>query len=122
MQRKEGKRVANEYSPTRAAIGSRIREHREARHMKGAELAVQANITAAALSNIELGVKAVKTETLIAIAEALQVSLQELQPPQLDKFAPLPASFFPLIRKLNRKTATEQEKLIKMFEAMTDIM
>ena len=90
--------------------------------MKGAGLAVQANITAAALSNIELGVKAVKTETLIAIAEALQVSLQELQPPQLDKFASVPASFFPLLRKLNRKTAAEQEKLIKMFEAMTDIM
>lgn len=114
--------MANEFNPTLSAIGNRIREQREARHMKATELAIQAGITASALSRIELGETAAKTETLIAIAEALHVSLQEIQPPELDKYAPLPSDLLPLLRKLEGKTPAERDKLIRMFESMADIM
>lgn len=114
--------MAHEFNPTLAAIGNRIREQRENRHMKATELAIQAGITASALSRIELGEVAAKTETLVCIAEALHVTLQELQPPELDKYASVPSAFLPLLRKLGEKTTAEQDKLIRMFEAMVDIM
>lgn len=114
--------MTGDYSTCTAGVGNRIREKREARGMSATELSIQAGITSSALSRIELDVKAPRFETLCSLAEALQVSLQEIQPPSLDGYNTVPSMLLPSLRKLSQKTPDEQAKLVKMFEAMIDIM
>ena len=114
--------MAGEYYVSPSGMGNRIREKREARGMSATELAIQAGITPVTLSRIELDVTVPKADTLFSLAESLHVSLQEIQPPSLDGYNMIPSILLPSLRKLSQKTPDEQTKLIKMFEAMIDLM
>ena len=59
-------------------IGKRIREVRQMRSMRQTELAELAGITAQYISQIELGQKNISLEAIISVANALNVSLDEL--------------------------------------------
>lgn len=60
------------------AIGNRIRESRTARHMTQAFLAEQSGVEPSNISHIERGATKVSLPTLIHLANALEVSLDEL--------------------------------------------
>ncbi len=64
-------------------IGARIREVRLQKGMSQNDLAVKAQIALPSVSNIELGKAQMKLSTFIRIAEALQVSTDELLRPDV---------------------------------------
>ena len=103
-------------------MGKRIRERREELGLSETELAGLSQITAATLSHIELGNRYPKTDTLLRIAEVLKVPLSYLQPSSLDSYSTIPPAFYPVLLKLGKKTPLEQRKLLKMLEAMIDIL
>lgn len=109
-----------EYNAELAEVGARIVERREELGMKASTLAIQVGITAASLSYIESGQKAVKASTLVAIAETLKVPLSRLQPQKLDKYSNVPKELEALLPKLKEKSPAEQQMLIRMFSAMID--
>lgn len=114
--------MAGEYYVATTGMGNRIRERREAVGMSANELAIQSGITPATLSRIELDASVPKTDTLLSLAGALHVSLQEIQPPSLDNYNSVPSAILPAFRKFQSKSPAEQAKLAKMFEAMIDLM
>jgi transcriptional regulator with XRE-family HTH domain len=62
----------------RRAVGQRIREWRLKREMSQAEVARQAGITQASLSNYENGKRDLPLSTLLGVTSALSVSLGDL--------------------------------------------
>jgi transcriptional regulator with XRE-family HTH domain len=62
-------------SEIRKLIGQRIRSTREARGLKAKELAVQADVTAGMISQVERGSAMPSIATLLRIATALEVSI-----------------------------------------------
>ena len=114
--------VAVEYNQSIVDMGDRIRARREELGMSAAELAVRTDMDASALSRIESGQRAVRTDRLIKIAAALKTSLANLQPSELDQFSDVPAEMLPIIEKLQKKSLADQKKLIQMFASMVDIM
>lgn len=110
------------YNAEFAEIGAKIVARREELGMKASELAIQAGVTASSLSYIESGQRAVKIETLVSIAEALNVSLDYLQPDKLDQYTAMPKGLAALLPKLKEKSPAEQQMLIRMFSAMIDSM
>lgn len=60
------------------AVGERIKIARERKHFTQENLAAMANISTTHLSVIERGVKVPKLDTFVAIANALDVSADEL--------------------------------------------
>ena len=61
-----------------AAVGKRIKQVRERHDMTQEELAEKVDISASHMSVVERGKKGVKVETLVNIANALDVSPNEL--------------------------------------------
>ena len=107
---------------TMMEIGEKIRMRREISGISAKELAIRADITAASLSRIEGGQVIQKIDTLIRIAEGLEVSLSQLQPTSLDQYDEVPKEFVPLITKVKKKTPLQQKKLLQMYEAMAAII
>lgn len=66
-----------------AMIGMRIREERKKRGMSQQEIAVAAGLSLPHISVIELGKSHPKVESLVKIAEALQVSTDTLLRPNI---------------------------------------
>lgn len=62
----------------RADVGARIRQWRLRRELSQAEVARQAGITQASLSNYENGKRDLPLSTLVGVAAALNVSIGEL--------------------------------------------
>ena len=62
----------------RTAVGKRIREWRLKRELSQAEVAREASITQASLSNYENGKRDLPLSTLVGVAGALNVSLGDL--------------------------------------------
>lgn len=62
----------------RRAIGDRLREWRLRREMSQAEVAKEAGITQASLSNYETGKRDLPLSTFLGVARALSVSLGDL--------------------------------------------
>lgn len=114
--------MAVEYNQSLVDMGDRIRARREELGMSAAELAVRTDMDASALSRIESGQRAVRTDRLIKIAAALKTSLASLQPSELDQFSDVPAEMLPIIEKLQKKSLADQKKLIQIFASMVDIM
>ncbi len=110
----------NTYNPEAAEMGARIVARREQLGMSAAELAVQADISAAALSQIESGQRFARVQTLIAIAKALKVSLDCLQPQGLDQYSNISTDMSIVVMKLKTKSFDNQKTLTKMFNAMVD--
>ena len=68
-------------------LGERIRELREERDFSLRELAAKIKVSAAFMSDVELGRRHPSDKHMIAVAEALGTSLQELQ--QFDTRPPM---------------------------------
>ena len=62
-------------------VGARVREIRTQKKLSQSELAVKASLSLPHISAIELGKKAMKLETLVRVAEALEVSTDYLLRP-----------------------------------------
>ena len=62
-------------------VGARVREIRTQKKLSQSELAVKASLSLPDISAIELGKKAMKIETLVRVAEALEVSTDYLLRP-----------------------------------------
>ena len=60
------------------SIGSRIKRYRMDKRMSQEDLAEKANLTGQSISNIERGAKGISLERVIAIANALDVSADDL--------------------------------------------
>ena len=105
-----------------AEIGARIVERREKMKMTATQLAIQADISAKTLSQIESGQREAKIGTLVAIAAALRVSLDYLQPKKLDQYSAIPKGMPPLIEKINAKLPETQEKILQLLETAIQIV
>src|SRR5580692_1730040 len=71
-------RQSNREAAAQAAIGPRLRHHRQRRGISLRKLAAQADISPSALSQIELGRSLPTVGTLYAIVGALDVSFNQL--------------------------------------------
>lgn len=83
--------------------------------MTAAELAVQSNITANTLSSVENGRRDLKVENLCSIARALHVSLEQIQPEELDVYSATSPEMWQLFNALKKLPANEQRWIIEMF-------
>lgn len=98
-------------------IGNRITECRERIGMTAATLAIQADMTAATLSSIENGRRDMKIESFCAIAKTLHVSLDQLQPEELDEYSAISPALRELIDAVKKLSVNEQRMMIRMFLA-----
>ena len=80
-------------------LGERIRELREERDLSLRELATQIGVSAAFMSDVELGRRQPSDKHMVAVARALGTSLEDLQ--QFDTRPPL--------REFRRATLTDPE-------------
>ena len=100
------------------AVGARIRTPRERAKMTQEDLAAVLDMSPTHISVIERGVKAPKLETLVNIANALQVStdmlLQDVATYANDGIA---SELTIAVSKLPRK---EQERILNAVRALTD--
>lgn len=113
--------MAKGYDPQLDDIGKKIVARREELGMTATELAIYVGITSAALSRIENGQSEAKVTTLMKIADILRVPLSYFQPGETAvSTTNVPLELLALIPKLNRKTPSEQRKLMQMFATMID--
>ena len=80
----------------RVALGAWLRRRREAAEQSLTELAGSAELSPAYLSEVERGLKDISTDRLVAIAQALEVSVSEL--------------YLELARSLGSREAMEQRR------------
>lgn len=98
-------------------IGNRITRCREKLGMTATNLAIQADMTASTLSAIENGRRDMKIESFCAIAKALHVSLDQLQPEELDEYSGISPALRELIDAIERLPVNKQRMMIRMFLA-----
>lgn len=67
------------------ALGKRVRLHRKMRDMTQEELAAAINVSTSFIGHIERGTRKLSVETLIGIADALQVSCDLLLQDSMDQ-------------------------------------
>ena len=60
------------------ALGKRIRHHRKLQKMTQEDLAIAANVSTSYIGHIERGLKRCSLETLVSIANTLEVSIDML--------------------------------------------
>ena len=101
-------------------VGARIIERREELGMTATQLAIQADISARTLSQIESGQREAKIGTLVAIAAALRVSLDYLQPKKLDQYSAMPKGMPALIEKINKKLPEAQKKILQILTTVIE--
>lgn len=93
------------------AIGIRIKEAREAKHLTQEQLAEIVGLSSTHISVIERGVKAPKLETFIEIANALDVTSDSLLLDVLDNSLQIAAT--ELSEQIKRLPPKEQQKILK---------
>ena len=108
--------------PAAREIGIRIARRREALGMTQSALSIQADVTYQALSEIEAGKRMPKTQTLLKIAEALQVPLSALQPAGLDRYGGIQDDILRLAERLKRLPDKQRRTMLAMFSAQLDIL
>ena len=100
------------------AVGQRIKDAREAKNLTQEELAVLVNLSSTHVSVIERGLKVTKLDTFVAIANALDVSADELL---VDVVA---HSVTGVSNRLSDKISSlpmkEQKKIIKVIQALIE--
>lgn len=101
-------------------IGNRIRKLRKNCGMTEVKLANWANITYNTLSFIENGARGITVDTLCSIAKALGVSLDQLQPEELDAYSSISSEIRELNNALNELPFNERRMLIGLFRAQID--
>jgi transcriptional regulator with XRE-family HTH domain len=93
------------------AVGIRIKEAREAKHLTQEQLAEIVGLSTTHISVIERGVKAPKLETFIEIANALGVTSDSLLLDVLDNSLQIAAT--ELSEQIKRLPPKEQQKILK---------
>ena len=101
-------------------VGARIIERREELGMTATQLAIQADISARTLSQIESGQREAKIGTLVAIAAALRVSLDYLQPKKLDQYSAMPKGMPVLAARINAKLLENQKKILQILATVIE--
>ncbi len=100
------------------AVGQRIKDAREAKNFTQEELAALVNLSSTHVSVIERGLKVTKLDTFVAIANALDVSADELL---VDVVA---HSVTGVSNRLSDKISSlpmkEQKKIIKVVQALIE--
>ena len=100
------------------AVGQRIKDAREAKNLTQEELAALVNLSSTHVSVIERGLKVTKLDTFVAIANALDVSADELL---VDVVA---HSVTGVSNRLSDKISSlpmkEQKKIIKVIHALIE--
>ena len=100
------------------AVGQRIKDAREEKNLTQEELAALVNLSSTHVSVIERGLKATKLDTFVAIANALDVSADELL---VDVVA---HSVTGVSNRLSDKISSlpmkEQKKIIKVVQALIE--
>ena len=100
------------------AVGQRIKDAREAKNLTQEELAALVNLSSTHVSMIERGLKVTKLDTFVAIANALDVSADELL---VDVVA---QSVTEVSNRLSDKISSlpmkEQKKIIKVIQALIE--
>lgn len=100
------------------AVGQRIKDAREEKNLTQEELAALVNLSSTHVSVIERGLKVTKLDTFVAIANALDVSADELL---LDVVA---HSVTGVSNRLSDKISSlpmkEQKKIIKVVQALIE--
>lgn len=100
------------------AVGQRIKDAREAKNLTQEELAALVNLSSTHVSVIERGLKVTKLDTFVAIANALDVSADELL---VDVVA---HSVTGVSNRLSDKISSlpmkEQKKIIKVSQALIE--
>lgn len=96
---------------TRYMLAERVAELRKARGWSVAELARQSNLSHAAINKVESGeVETPRLSTLQALADALEVDLNELTEP-VEKPPPTPADLSRILREMGLPNAERQSIL-----------
>ncbi|WP_287642999.1 helix-turn-helix domain-containing protein [Blautia sp.] len=99
-------------------VGQRIKDAREAKNLTQEELAALVNLSSTHVSVIERGLKVTKLDTFVAIANALDVSADELL---VDVVA---HSVTGVSNRLSDKISSlpmkEQKKIIKVIQALIE--
>ncbi len=93
------------------AVGIRIKEAREAKHLTQEQLAEIVGLSSTHISVIERGVKAPKLETFVEIANALGVTSDTLLLDVLDNSLQIAAT--ELSEQIKRLSPKEQQKILK---------
>ena len=102
------------------AIGSRIREARQKLGMSQAALAEKSRISLPHISDVELGKKKMQVATFIRIAEALQISTDELLRPDIPEVRNIYSS--ELAEALNGCTPVEADSILKIVRQLKETM
>ena len=100
------------------AIGTRIKEAREAKGLTQEQLAEIVGLSSTHISVIERGVKAPKLETFIEIANALDVTSDSLLLDVLDNSLQITAT--ELSEQIKRLPPKEQRKILKAVRALVE--
>ena len=101
-----------------SAIGSRIKVARERKHLTQEDLAAIVDLSPTHISVIERGVKPPKLATLIAIANALDVSADTLLQDVVDRSVEGVSN--ELATEIIKLPAKERSKIINAIRALTE--
>ena len=102
------------------AIGCRIREARLKLGMSQAALAERSRISLPHISDVELGKKKMQAATFIRIAEALQISTDELLRPDIPEVRNIYSS--ELAEALSGCTPAEADSILKIVRQLKETM
>jgi len=100
------------------AVGARIKAARKEKHLTQENLAALVDLSTPHISALERGVKPPSLETLIIIANELEVSADTLLQDVIDHSA-LGATN-ELAKQLQRQPAEKQRQILKVVQAMMD--
>lgn len=101
-----------------SAIGKRIKEARERKHMTQEELAELTDLSPTHISVIERGVKMPKLDTFIVIANELGVSADTLLQDVVEMS--VEGSANELTASVLKLPENERRKILKVFEILTE--
>ena len=107
--------IEGEKAMNRIWLGNRIREARERRHLTQEKLSEIVDISPTHMSVLERGVKGMKLSTFIKIANALDVSADELLQDELTHETQLHSII--LYELIDEVPVVEQRKLVHMIKA-----
>ena len=101
-----------------SAIGSRIKVARERKHLTQEDLAAIVDLSPTHISVIERGVKPPKLATLVAIANALDVSADTLLQDVVDRSVEGVSN--ELATEIMKLSAKERSRIINAIRALTE--
>ena len=103
-------------TPAKKAIGKRIKECRELKHITQEQLAELADVSVHHISAIERGLNFPRIEKLILIINAVEASAAQIFADVIDRDYPIKASV--ISEEIRALPTEEQERIFSMLEFM----